>query len=844
MRSTIEFFRRLGESALPRSTPTYIFPQPPPLPLPVQLLALAANVATEWGADDVPEAPFQHLYGHHAAAAQRHLQQQGGPAAGEEADGSSSTFEDDGAVVGGGGGTHQPLLHRRVGSMFPTTNAVAAAAAAAGSSGVGGAQEEEEEAALSPSTPVPDSYHPHRPHRLLNQQGGGDGNTPLLLVTSPPGASPSSSPYAATTAAAATAAAARAALGATAGYGVDYNGDGGLLHSPAADSADAAEDAAEEGEGEEEDAPPPPLPLHHSVAGVAAAHRLGSVTHRIVTAGAPAAHTLGFRSGGGMGAGLARLFALAAAPALTSTRELAANAAARELEDLKMELKLRADIVAVQAVSVATAAFAAAVSAALANAVTAPSARRILELHRRSRAWAALRPAVGRAIGRRQALLAGKSGASGGASTPTHGPPHAASPAPLPWADLPALPPFPGATLSLCLRHAFLAHEENEGVRSLRQWGATGFPLGWACLLSAVGKEKGMLDDARFGAASLSLLRFMLVDAGEDGFSAAAAAPGAHDSQQAAMAAAAVAAAAASTGSAGQAGSALGTAGGGVAAPTGLPSGTSSSPSGGVVGQSGPPPPPPAEEIDPVIDDATAFPSSSSAASSAPPSSSAGGNTGVRAGDDNMGDGDEAGENAPAARVRVLGARARALPLYALRRFAASGALGVPVTGGSSGASDNGTAASRGLADPSIAADGGGGLILLLPVLGLRAAVAAGLLPSELLGLPSVGLGGLSAPAVMAPATPATSAAMESSSSAGGAATSVATFSIGAGKAPQGDGSNGSSTSSASQQQQQKASAASAAATPTPHHVCVLPLVECVPILINQGINEVSTVVV
>ena len=159
-----------------------------------------------------------------------------------------------------------------------------------------------------------------------------------------------------------------------------------------------------------------------------------------------------------------------------------------------MELKLRADIVAVQAIAAASATFAAAVSAAINSALSAPSAHRIKELHRRYGAWTALRPVVARIAREEGAAAAAASAArteqlqlGGGVGTHTEAsgatlsqvevsPPlggGAASPS-----QLEAVP-FPGATLSLCLRHALLSHEENEGVRSLRQWSSTGFALGW-----------------------------------------------------------------------------------------------------------------------------------------------------------------------------------------------------------------------------------------------------------------------------------------------------------------------------------------------------------------------------
>lgn len=107
-----------------------------------------------------------------------------------------------------------------------------------------------------------------------------------------------------------------------------------------------------------------------ATAAVAApAHPLASTQQWIVSVGAPAAHALGFKGGAGafcgggykvvgwvrslppplspchppitgMGSMLQRVATLAAAPSLRSHRELAAHAAARELEDVKATAKV------------------------------------------------------------------------------------------------------------------------------------------------------------------------------------------------------------------------------------------------------------------------------------------------------------------------------------------------------------------------------------------------------------------------------------------------------------------------------------------------------------------------
>jgi hypothetical protein len=232
-------------------------------------------------------------------------------------------------------------------------------------------------------------------------------------------------------------------------------------------AAGVKEDAVVEG------APPPPL------------QPALSALHAIVTVGAPAAHWSDFSGASGLGCGLVGLAgALAVANDSSSwRRELAVNAAWRDAEDSRLSLRLRADAVAVQALSTAAAALGVALQEAFREACRGASAEAVVAA---GAAWA-------------------RAGGGGGAA-------RAAAAATFAWA---------------CHAHEAV----NEGVASLRGWvvgggdggggrGAPpppGFLLSWESLLSCIGKERGMLDDARFGAALCAATRFVPVDAADVG---------------------------------------------------------------------------------------------------------------------------------------------------------------------------------------------------------------------------------------------------------------------------------------------------------------------------------------
>ena len=473
-------------------------------------------------------------------------------------------------------------------------------------------------------------------------------------------------------------------------------------------------------------------------------HRIATVTHRLTSVGAPAMHSLGFKSGAGAGAGLARVLSLLVDPALTSSRELAANAAARELEDSKLALKLRSDALVTQAASAVASTFCGALGEVLRSVCESPSAA----------ALAALHSAVSAAAGA-TAVAADSPSASNEASI-----------------------------RALQLRHAQLSHDASEAMRSLRQWQAIGYPLTWQSLLSCAGKERGMLDDMRYAAAAASLVRFLLVDASEVDSavtSASSTAP---------------------------------------ATTTTAPNTKPSSPG-------------PAAALDVDASVCEALPlqdwqqqqqqqhAYSATSSSVPP-------------------------------LRVLGSGMRAMPLYALQSLLDSGLVpgrlpptyhsssSDPTSDGSgqqristgSTTSNNASASSA----PSASASGSSGpapagLLFLVPVRGLKAACAMGILPRSLIGQSAS-----SSPSASAPAANATTPA--GSSAVGG------TF----------DGSGGplvSTTSSSSRTASNDSSGGAPSFAPGSFSSntansssgggAAVPLFGVVPLLMSQGVNEMAS---
>ncbi|RYE98281.1 MAG: hypothetical protein EOO41_02560, partial [Methanobacteriota archaeon] len=183
----------------------------------------------------------------------------------------------------------------------------------------------------------------------------------------------------------------------------------------------------------------------------------------IVTVGAPAAHAYGFKSNYGLGHAAAKLFTLAAAPQLRSSRSLYAHTAARELEDARLAARLRADVVMTQALSALVATFSTEFASTVASIMSAASTSALWQL--------VCNP------------------------PPTN-------------ADATAWNEYCAA-----LAAARLAHATNASVSALRQWCCVGFPFLWESLLSCWGKERGMLDDMRFAVAACGCVSFLLIDA-------------------------------------------------------------------------------------------------------------------------------------------------------------------------------------------------------------------------------------------------------------------------------------------------------------------------------------------
>lgn len=214
--------------------------------------------------------------------------------------------------------------------------------------------------------------------------------------------------------------------------------------------------------------------------GARPAYPVATATVRMVTVGAPCSHWHGFRGAQGLGFGLARLLASQGPPAATLDgqtnfaaphkvlRELAQNQRLRECEDARLALRARAEACYSQALSGLTASFTQSLQAALDQCSTTTASAWLAHMQNE-------------------------------ASKAPNG----------------AVPSVQRAAIGGWLR---LQQETScDGYRALRQWLSVGWPAVWQSLLSAVGKERGMLDDARVSIAACSLLRFALVDADEAG---------------------------------------------------------------------------------------------------------------------------------------------------------------------------------------------------------------------------------------------------------------------------------------------------------------------------------------
>lgn len=395
-----------------------------------------------------------------------------------------------------------------------------------------------------------------------------------------------------------------------------------------------------------------------------ASHQLTTTTETLVTVGAPAAHHYDFHNAGGIGARVAKIQSASTAPVLTTGRELAANAARRDLEDAKLALKFRADGVVVQAASAITAAFTGRLQRALDTASHGPIAVALAH------------------------LSIAMSCASVGGTPPA------------------------ASALRAWLR---LAHEDNEGVAALRQWTSIGMMITWESLLSCVGKERGMLDDMRFAASAAGLIRFALIDAADSG----------------AIEAASSSAAAASSGPAslwsGLAG--LGFQFGGIS--SALDGDGGDDEAGEAAEIDGEHAEIVANSVEPEVRDAHVSGSSSSS-SAASSTDTTGSNAGAGA----------------APRARVLGAKIRALPSATFHKVVSTLGCRNMRKGSSSSSSeqdgsgshikslfseDQGSSSSSSEADAATYAEG---IVLVVPIAGLRACVAAGLLPTCLLPTP------------------------------------------------------------------------------------------------------------
>jgi len=192
---------------------------------------------------------------------------------------------------------------------------------------------------------------------------------------------------------------------------------------------------------------------------------IATASESLVTVGAPTAHIYEFSNGGGMGHKISKLQSIALSPSLSNGRELAVNAARRDLEDAKLSLKIRADAVIVQAISAVTSAVASNIQKALDTATAGPVAAALVYLNNGHSCMESL----------------------------------------------------PNPTQNAMRAWLRLAHESNEGMAAIRQWLALGMLIAWESLLSCVGKERGMLDDMRFGAAIAGNVRYALIDAADAG---------------------------------------------------------------------------------------------------------------------------------------------------------------------------------------------------------------------------------------------------------------------------------------------------------------------------------------
>jgi len=240
--------------------------------------------------------------------------------------------------------------------------------------------------------------------------------------------------------------------------------------------------------------------------------QVSSTHHTTVTVGAPAAHWSDFKGGSSLGQAVASL--TSSLESIESAngvrRELAVNALWREVEDSRLSTRLRCDAVLTQALSAAAAALGSSLTSAFQQACTGITARAVVSsgLH-----FQEVQSSIG--------------------NQPQGFNPHSlySSPSTSPAA-------FQSRIASASALYSWARHTHaslNVGFSSLRSWvvpGACtvsksapsqpppsppGFLITWQSLLSCVGKERGMLDDAQFVAGLLSSVRWLPIDAEDCG---------------------------------------------------------------------------------------------------------------------------------------------------------------------------------------------------------------------------------------------------------------------------------------------------------------------------------------